>query len=579
MRKLTLYPAFVELSPSPWHHLSFVNWNRFLLAGLLAVFLARIVLTYRVFNDTSDESFHIQAGLEFLQQGTYTFEPQHPPLARAVVALLPYYFGGLRFRQSDSLWRGEWGHHDVAFFWKTLSLARAGNLVFAILVFFFVFRWSLLLYGQRAAWAAALLISCCPNLLAHASLAALDIAAAATVLMTAFFLWRWVENPGWRYCLASGVAFGLAVLSKFSALAFLPPLVPIYFLIGWWMKRRGALPAVRVLSILRAGAFCLLVAVTVWAGYRFDVGPLVPHGHHFHSRFNMGPPSSLPNLLAKRVINKTLVAPRFWEGLVDVLSHNQTGHQAYLLGQLSDHGWWYYFPVAVAVKTTLPLLALLGIAAGMLVLKRDSVTLRRSIYPLWAILVVMGVSIAGNLNIGVRHVLPVFPLFAILASGVFSGWRQPTRLVSLPTVAACLLAWHIAESVLAHPDYLPYFNQIARGQEEEFLVDSNLDWGQDLARLGTYLQQHRIESVQLNYFGSANAARLGVPARSLPPEGPDAGWAAISINRLKGIESDPAYFQWIAGRKPVARVGKSIWLYYFPTARKVLLPGHAPHLH
>ena len=211
--------------------LHFANARRLLLPALLAAFLLRISLTYRVFNDTTDEQFHIVAGLQYLETGKYEFEPQHPPLARLAVAALPYYVGGLRAGRRFALWNeGAWTLHDENYYWKTLTLARAGNLIFAVLVFFIVYRWSFLLYGRRAALAACALAICCPNLIAHASLATLDLPVAATVLMAAFFFWRWCEHPGWRYCLASAATLSVAVLCKFSALVFLLPLGAAYFL-------------------------------------------------------------------------------------------------------------------------------------------------------------------------------------------------------------------------------------------------------------------------------------------------------------------------------------------------------------
>ncbi|MBI3666074.1 MAG: glycosyltransferase family 39 protein [Acidobacteria bacterium] len=544
---------------------------------ILAAFLGRIVLTYRVFNDTTDEQMHIACGLEYLEKAVYRIEPQHPPLARLALAALPYYFAGMRALQGAGMWgNGAWGLYRLDYYWKTLSLARAGNLIFAVLLFYFVYRWSLLLHGSKAAVAACLLATCCPNLIAHASLATVDMAAAATILMAAFFLWQWCEQPGWRYCLASAAAFAVATLCKFSALAFLPPIAAAYFLTSRWGRwRAGQRPYLRHFGqgLLRAGAFCALAALIVWAGYKFDVGFAIPPGHHYHSTFNLGPPGSLPRLLLQSVGFRVMPAPRFWEGLIVVSSHNQEGHLAYLLGKRSMGGWWYYFPVAVGLKTTFPLLLLAASGVG-LSLFRPAGRSRARLYPVWAAGVIMAVAMTSHINIGVRHALPIFPFFAILGAALFADAESRYRRRRLWQAAAmALLAWHVVESVAAHPDYLPYFNELARGREERFLADSNLDWGQDLARLARYTREHHITSIQLSYFGTSNAVRLGVPAKALPWFGHDSGWVAISVSHLVGLRVNPDYTRWYREQKPFARVGKSIWIFYLPPAGQAGAPA------
>ncbi|HYM10420.1 MAG TPA: hypothetical protein VEU62_06800, partial [Bryobacterales bacterium] len=160
---------------------------------------------------------------------------------------------------------------------------------------------------------------------------------------------------------------------------------------------------------------------------------------------------------------------------------------------------------------------------------------------------------------GIRHVLAIYPFLAILASGVFSEALRPERRARAVMAAGlALLGWHAAESIVAHPDYLAYFNEIARGREVRFLADSNLDWGQDLARLGRYMRERHIESVQLSYFGLANPDLLGV--RHQPFAGRP-GWTAISVQHLLAMRGDPVHGPWLRARQPDVKIGKSIWLY------------------
>ena len=540
------------------------RFRRLILAALVALFCGRIALTYRVFNDTFDEAGHIRGGLEILQRGSYPLGDHHPPLGRLILATPPY-LAGLRLDHHGDLWGGgPWTRREPEFFWKTLLLARAANLLFAGLLLFFVYRWASVLYGAPAGLAAGLLAICCPNLVAHASLATLDLPATATFLMAAYFLWRWSRQPGWRYCLATAAAFALATLAKLGALFHVPLLGLMFFLLA----RRGRLrltPAALRTGLARGAAFAMLAGFLVWAGYLFNVDIIVPPGHRYISAFDMGGPDSPPNRLLKALGHRRLPAPGLAQGVIELLSHNQAGHRAYLLGRLAQHGWWYYFPAALAVKTSLPLLVLTGIVLWLLARGRLAGAARDSIFPLLAILVTLAVGMAGNLNIGIRHVLPVYALLAILASGVFAAAdRFPARPRTLVAAALGLMLWQAWESAAAHPDYLAYFNQLGRGREAQLLADSNLDWGQDLARLGDYVRQNRIDAMHLRYFGVSDPAKFGIPARELPPHQPRRGWVAISVNYLLGLANDPAEYAWLKARRPAARVGKSIWVYYIP---------------
>ena len=166
----------------------------------------------------------------------------------------------------------------------------------------------------------------------------------------------------------------------------------------------------------------------------------------------------------------------------------------------------------------------------------------------------------SNINIGLRHILPIYPFLAILASALFSGEEllgRPSKKLIIPLL---LCAWHAGESAWAHPDYLPYFNEIARGREDDFLADSNLDWGQDLARLGRFMNETELASILLYYQGGPHASRFDVTTGLLPPTHPDVGWVAIGVNEFNGVVDAPS-FDLLRNREPVDRVGKSILLF------------------
>lgn len=503
------------------------RWAPVVLALLVAQFGWRSYRTHRVFNDTADEEIHIACGLEVWAAGRYQAEPQHPPLARVMLAVLPYVAGLRATGRATS-----WNTGEEEFYWRTLSLARWGNLFFLPFLLVYVYRWGRELYGAEAGLGAAALVGFSPNLLAHASLATLDFGAATTAFVATYYLWRWTREPrGLRSCLAAAVSLALAVLTKFSALLVLPAVAVAFFGLA------RAFPGWRRLALF-GGA----IGVVIWAGYGFSVGP-VPAA-------NFRAPEGLERLLG----HSRWPAPAFVRGVLDVAGHNTEGHQAYLLGKVRSSGWWYYFPVVLALKSTLPLLVLVGL--GLFVGPRAA-------YPGVAALVLLAVCMLSNLNLGVRHILVIYPLFALLACGLFTHRRR-----GVVVAAVVLTGWHAVESVAAHPDYLAYFNQTVQGREEEFLLDSNLDWGQDLERLRRYLRENQVDSVYLSYFGRGEPIRRRIAGvRPLGPGERPAGWVAVSKGHLAGMALDGYNLGWLKAHQPKARIGKSILLYDFTEPR------------
>jgi hypothetical protein len=263
-------------------------------------------------------------------------------------------------------------------------------------------------------------------------------------------------------------------------------------------------------------------------------------------------------------------APEILSGLMEVRLHNDQGHAAYLLGQNSLDGWWYFFPVAVAVKTPLGflLLALLGTGAALALPSK---------YAPWQLraagvcgLAIIAACMPAHLNIGVRYTLPAFPMLAVAAAyGAMILFRRGRW----KWLAVGLLAWAGTASLLAHPDYIPYFNELAGRHPERILVDSDLDWGQDMQRLSTRLRQLGVEHVYLACHYSGDDSKLGLPEwDGLPPFQPVKGWVAVSFTKLetygwyaaREMRRPGRAYDWLNAYRPAERVGKSILLYYVP---------------
>lgn len=497
---------------------------------ILFVAALRVVSTWTVYSQTFDESTHIAAGLEWLEQGTYLGEPQHPPLARVAAALGPYAAGARMSRNNLGLTeQGNEILHSGPYL-RMLSLARAGILPFFLLSIVVVWAHARMLAGEPAAAIAALLYANLPPVLAHAGLATTDMAVTAGVAATLMLLQRWLLAPSPRVAALLGLATAVALTSKFSSVLFLAAAGAAMVAMTW---RR---PVWR-----HVGLALLVCALSVWTVYRFDFDRF-RGAHHHLVRAYVGerfPIDAIP-----------LPAPALFSGIAQTLLHNAEGHEAYLLGEYSREGWWYYFPVAIAVKTTIVFL-LLALASAFLLRTRTRLA------PLAAAAAIVVACMPVNINIGIRHVLPVYPLLAVAI-----GCALATRKKAL---AIALLAVELFVSARAHPDYLPYFNAFAGREPRKVLMDSNLDWGQDLRRLENRVRALGIPALRLSYFGTADLERHPLPPL-LPVvhDRPLPGWLAVSEAHLESREHGKT-FPWL-DRYRYERIGKSIRLYRIPGA-------------
>lgn len=508
------------------------GWLTFVIVAIATV---RIAAVYPVYNHTIDEPAHIACGMEWLDKGTYKLEDQHPPLARVASALGPKLAGAQAWGRNTMYNEGAAILYDGRFefgrYQQLLSLARAGILPFFWLACAATFWWARRELGNTGAVFAVLLLSLTPPVLAHAGLATTDMALTAGVAATTCALLGWLKSPNWNSALLLAGGVAVSVLSKFSSLVFLPAFAAALVALLWMGGQRPK-PHWQTLGLaVAAGAFF------IWCGYRFSIGP---------------GPWGFP-----------VPAPELFSGILSVREHNRMGHPSYLLGELSQTGWGHYYLVVLALKTPLPLLALAAYGAWLAWKRR----ITAGIAALALIAGILAVATFSSINIGVRHILPVYLSFSVLG-GLALAELFKTRLNWAGGALVVLLA---AGGAMVHPDYLPYFNILAGGEPEKILADSDLDWGQDMNRLAGRLKELGVQQVAFNPFISAHLERVHGFPRMIPsdPFNPEPGWNAISITAWKvarmGLGNEFAKTPlWPDRFKPTERVGQGVFLYYFP---------------
>lgn len=507
----------------------------------------RVALTHRVFSETLDEPVHVACGYEWLTGRGYLTDPTHPPLERVLSAAPLVLMRIPPPTQTDFVGKG----NDLLYandrYEKNLARARMGNLFLFIAGMIALAAWAHRLFGFAVGAVATALFATLPPILAHAGLATTDLAVATTLTVSLIALDFWLDAPTLRRGVLLGIAIALGVLSKFSFLLFFP--VAALVLIGVRVGKRNAALDAKSLALAAAIGFLL-----IWAGYRFSFGRLdaIPMG-----KFYLETPAPRPlRPLAKWVAEQVpLPMPELFMGVGAVKMHDIDGHPAYLLGRYSQRGWWYYFPVVFFYKTPLPFLILAAWGIALLLRRRPEIA--------WIPIALMLCVLPSSINIGIRHLLPIYPPLCIAAAFATVTIARQSRDLFGRAALAALLGWLVIGTTLAHPDYLAWFNEAAGEHPEAIVVDSNLDWGQDVLRLERVVREQNIDRLLVLYNGNADLGRHRIPAAGLQPFSPAQGWIAASETSLKiGDQARQGGYRWLDQYRPVRRIGKSIRLYH-----------------
>jgi 4-amino-4-deoxy-L-arabinose transferase-like glycosyltransferase len=521
-------------------------------ALLIALGSLRMATTWRLYSATNDEATHVGAGLELFQYHRYLVLRENPPLPRVVFSALPW-FTGMRFdphgTYTEQIHSVFYDHGDYK---QNLVRAREGTVVFFIIAavaLFFAARDAL---GDAGAVAATFLFTMEPIVLGYSALATHDGAAVAGLAVALLAFGRWLRNPDLKRALLFGATFGFSIDCKFSSIVFVPvtcvaiAVVRLFRDAGFRQRVRGA-----IVTMVPAAAVTLFV---IWAGYGFTigkVGELAP--------FNGGFPPAVQHFLGRLGPNAPLPAADFFVGIAGLIRIDREGFQTFLCGQAGTTGWWWYFPFAVALKTTIA--ALILFVAGFFFALRDRAL--RGPFAEWSLaaLGILIVSMPSTLDLGIRYVLPFYvPVAVAAAAAGLAMWRAS---FATAVIAVALLVCHLGASVLAHPDYFPYFNAFGGRDPSRYLIDSNIDWGQDILRLRGVARREHIDSISVSLMGPADYGALAFPPTyPANPWNRSHGWIAVSDHSYQMTKTAQGGWQWLPDT--YQRVGKSIRLYHVP---------------
>lgn len=486
---------------------------------------------------TSDETAHLVSGYSYWKFNDYRLQPEN--------GNLPQRWGALPLLlQQPQLEPGEnpsaWSLSHVwaigqKFFFESgnntdymLATARATMAGLGVLTGLMVYLWSRQLWGAAGGLLSLALYAVSPTMLAHTPLVTSDAAAMLCLLAASGAYWRHLQSGQASWWVLSPLATGLAAVAKFSFLILGPVfaiLIAAHLTVAPGPRRPQI---VRVALSVATHAIAAVAVVWTCFGFRHSgFAPDMPAGWKYYI-----PWSEL--LPAAGFWRHALLALKEWQLLPEAYVHGfayvlhaAQNRGAFLAGEHSQTGWWWFFPYAFAIKSSLAELATWALAA-LVIARRwvgggsrglaDRLRPLRAVLPLLALfLVYWAASVTSNLNIGHRHLLPIYPPLFIIAGLLL----HPGATRWLRIAAGALAGLAALESASARPHYLAYFNASVGGADQGWrhLVDSSLDWGQDLPGLSAWLREHRQpgEKVYLSYFGMGDPRYEGIAAESLAP--------------------------------------------------------------
>lgn len=554
---------------------------------LLWVFFAT-VFSMKSDSLTMDELAHLPAGYSYLTQKDMRLNPEHPPLVKDLAGLPLLFIKNINFPSDIKAWQedinGQWDFGNI-FLFKSDNPAQAmifwgrvPMILLLLLLGFYIFKFSRELFGNKAALLALFLFSFSPTLLAHGRLVTTDVAAAFGVVFSIYYFLRALKQPTKKNIIFSGLALGVAELLKFS-LILLIPLFAILTIVWMIKNQKFWFYGLRFIVIILL-AFFLIGLVYQYHTWNYPGARQVSD-----TKINLGSFGSRPiaNLITW-MADKPILRPfaQYGLGLAMITQRAVGGNTTYFLGEISAAGWKTYFPTVYLLKEplTFHLLTLFALIFAIWKFRRFQIKQHFAILAMLLFIVIYWLtSLKSNLNIGARHLLPVFPFTIILTSVAITNLLKNPYLKLKVALLGGLILWQIISVISVYPSFLAYFNELTGGPKNgyKYVADSNLDWGQDLKRLKIWTDKNLPagQPIYVDYFGGSDMkyyfGEKYLPwwGDRNPSELPPDSYLAVSATFLQGGRGKPApgfdqptgFYNWLNNYTPVAVIGHSIFVY------------------
>lgn len=407
---------------------------------------------------------------------------------------------------------------------KLLILSRSMILLLSLLLGYYIYRFSSELYGVKSGIISLFLFAFCPNMLAFSGIITPDMPLTVFSFIAIYYFWSHLKTPNYKTALSAGITLGLALSSKFNALLLIP--FELFVYVVYLLKEKKKATS-HIFMIIGGAVFLFLLS------YQFNILPFIQGNEHR-------------------------------------LMQAGAGFSAFFYGEHSVHGWWYFYPLVFLLKTPVALLVLFAVAT-VLYIKYCSENWFNALFLFVPIISLFAIFMSSGIATGVRYLLPAYPFIFVIIGGLTNYGKKVRNLLYIMAV------WYVIASLLIAPHYLAYFNELIGGSGNgyKYLVDSNLDWGQELKGLKKYIDARGIKRISLSYFGIDSPTRYGIeydwlPSHYLYNPTPEKlldakrnQFVAISATNLQGVYLEPNkdMYKWLMQYEPVAKIGYSIFVY------------------
>ncbi|MBI2676588.1 MAG: glycosyltransferase family 39 protein [Candidatus Yanofskybacteria bacterium] len=503
------------------------------------------------FSPATDEIIHLPGGYSYWKTGEIVLNPEHPPLVK-LMASFPLLFMDLKFDADDVNLAGpfkkQWTFGSKFLFSndadRLLLWGRLPMMLLSVLLGFYIYKWGSEMFSRKAGLLALFLYAFMPVIITNAQFVTMDLPLASFSFITFYYLWKFVTAGLKKHLAYSGLFLGMALSSKFSATIFLP--VVALFILTYAWQRGGELNV----KMRRLANLSLIMAIPAVAVIYFSY--LMPADSGFYLR-----------------------------GFKSVYANWKPDFNLYLNGKFSPDGWWYYFLEAFLIKTPIP--ALVAFAASILLYKKIKMDSWSKALVFLPMLFFAFVTSAKAQNISIRYLIPAIPFLILYAGGYLSkifnfqfSIFNKFSIVNFKTILILVLAvWYAYSAFSIYPDYMPYFNEFIGGSKNgyKYLDDSNIEWGQDLKRLGKY--QAKNPETKVIYSWSHSSPEYYRVSMSNFKQADESGWwrepkgrfavntfLLIRMQLLSEQKKDPA-LNWLALYEPVDKIGQSFFVYDF----------------
>jgi len=624
------------------------KYQYYIVAGILTIIL--IVSIGVALGDAAimDEVAHIPSGYSYIKYHDYRLNPEHPPLLKDLAGI-PLQFLNVTFPTNEKLWttdaNGQWdagskflyspgNDTEAIIFWSRLPI-----ILIALALGFMIFKWAKELFGVKAGLLALALYAFDPNILGHNHYVTTDLGIAAFCVFAFYFFTKYLKEPNWKTIAFAGIFLGLAALTKFSSVLLFPVMGLSLILYALLRKEKlefsflgsGKIKRFWLQKLyLYVATFIVVLAIHgILIGIVYEANIYKMPTEKIHQLVDTQLSSNGIQKIAApylhRMADNSVMRPysQYLTGFFMVFGRVEGGNTTYFFGQVTNQSFREYFPLVFLIKEPLPILILLAfsIAIGLaIILKKNLPEFPKKIWGniknylsgniaefsmLSFIALYSYISITGNLNIGFRHLFPILPFMYILIAKeatVFGSRITKNHRKYFWSIISVLIIWLATETAFAYPNYLAYFNQTVGGTKNgyKYVTDSNVDWGQDLKRLKTWIDDYNqctqikcdpskhfgcpqkcyeitnyspapikpIDNIRVDYFGGGDVKHyLGDKAIMWHSDlGQEPGWYAISATFLQNslyykiTEGIPDY-EWLRERTPTAEIGGSILIY------------------